>query len=384
MKPTRSEPGLAVSAAAHAGLLLATLIAFSGTKTFEAHEAVAVDMVTDAQFNEVMKGEKTAKKVEPIQRAEKIAQTPEARPLPPLAEAKRDISAPPPPAKPRPDDPSDQDEAKLDEARPPPKRLAAPAPPARPEPAKPEPPKAEPAKPQQAKPEPPRKEEPEKAEVVKQKPPEKTKPEKQAEQAPPPPAKPKEKRFEMDAVAKLLEKQKTAEKAPPSKTDSDKKSDKPAAKPKSGDETAKTSKFDAANIAKLLSHEAPQRRAATGAELTKTASLGAPTASAPRMSPTLQAQIDAYTQEHYGRCWRNALSIDAHSYVPQVEFRLTRNGALDGEPRLLNPSANPVERSRAEQAVGAVRRCSPMPIPPAFEPYFDYWRVTVLNMTNDM
>ncbi|PWB93150.1 cell envelope biogenesis protein TolA, partial [Methylosinus sporium] len=315
------------------------------------------------------------------------------------------------------------------ETPPPPKRVAAlpptPEPPLRPtppkaEPPKPEPPKAQPAKAEPPKPEPPKperakpaptppeREEPEEAEVVKPKPPVRPKPEKEAKETPQPPEKPKDepkpkkeeakketakpketakeptKQLKVDEVAKLLEKKKAAEKGAPSESDDKKKSDKPQAKPKSGDEAAPKSKFDAANIANLLSHEAPQRRAATGADLTKTASLGAPTASAPRMSPTMQAQIDAYTVEHYRKCWETALSVDAHAYVPQVEFRFTRNGALDGQPRLLNPSANPVERSRGEQALGAVRRCSPMPIPPAFEAYFDYWRVTVLNMTNDM
>ncbi|WP_166145383.1 cell envelope biogenesis protein TolA [Methylosinus sp. RM1] len=431
MKPSRSEPGLVVSAAVHAGLLLATLIAFSDTKKFDdAQESVPVDIVTDAQLNQVMKGEKAAKEIKPAQRADKVAEQHETKPLPPLAEAKKDVAAPPPPLKPRLDEPEDKPEAP-----PPPKRIAAlpptPEPPLRPTPPKAEPPKPEPPKPQPAKAEPPKleppkperakpaptppeREDPEEAEVVKPKPPVRPKPEKEAKETPQPPEKPKpkeepkprdepkkeeakketakpkeaakeaSKQLKVDEVARLLEKKKAAEKGAPSDSDEKKKSDKPPAKPKSGDEAAPKSKFDAANIANLLSHEAPQRRAATGADLTKTASLGAPTASAPRMSPTMQAQIDAYTVEHYRKCWETALSVDAHAYVPQVEFRFTRNGALDGQPRLLNPSANPVERSRGEQALGAVRRCSPMPIPPAFEAYFDYWRVTVLNMTNDM
>ncbi|WP_036290990.1 hypothetical protein [Methylosinus sp. PW1] len=422
MKPSRSEPGLVVSAAVHAGLLLATLIAFSDTKKFDdAQETVPVDIVTDAQINQVMKGEKAAKEIKPVQRADKIAEQHETRPLPPLAEAKKDVAAPPPPLKPRLDEPEDKPEAP-----PPPKRLAAlpptPEPPLRPTPPKAEPPKPEPPKPQPAmaeppKPEPPKperakpaptppeREEPEEAEVVKPKPPVRPKPEKEAKETPQPPEKPKPKeeprkeeakkdeakpkepatkQLKVDEVAKLLEKKKAAEKGAPSDSDEKKKSDKPPAKPKSGDEAAPKSKFDAANIANLLSHEAPQRRAATGADLTKTASLGAPTASAPRMSPTLQAQIDAYTVDHYRRCWQASLSINAQTYVPRVEFRLSREGALEGAPRLLNPSSDPVERSRGEQALGAVRRCSPMPIPAAFAPYYDYWRVTELDMREDM
>ncbi len=76
--------------------------------------------------------------------------------------------------------------------------------------------------------------------------------------------------------------------------------------------------------------------------------------------------------------------MNALSYTPRIEFRLTRAGALEGPPRLLNPSASPIEKSRGEQALAAVRRCSPMPIPADFEPYYDYWRVTELDMKEDM
>jgi colicin import membrane protein len=37
----------------------------------------------------------------------------------------------------------------------------------------------------------------------------------------------------------------------------------------------------------------------------------------------------------------------------------------------MNPSSNPVEQARGEQAVQAVRRCSPMRIPPEFMPYYE-------------
>ena len=73
MKKTRPQPGLPVSAAAHVGLLLAALLAFPEARRFEdAQEAVPVDIITDSAVNEVMKGEKTAKEVKPIQRADKL------------------------------------------------------------------------------------------------------------------------------------------------------------------------------------------------------------------------------------------------------------------------------------------------------------------------
>jgi hypothetical protein len=108
------------------------------------------------------------------------------------------------------------------------------------------------------------------------------------------------------------------------------------------------------------------------------------TAPAAKMSLSLQGRIDSYTVEHYRKCWATALSMNAMTYVPRVEFRLARAGELEGEPRLLNPSSNPVEKARGEQALAAVRRCSPMQIPAEFTPFYDYWRVTELDMKEDM
>jgi hypothetical protein len=382
VKFSRSEPGFVVSAAAHIGLIAAALFVFSGTKKFEdAQETVPVDVVTDSQFNQIMKGEKTAREVKPTPRVHKVSTEPEFKPEPPLAEAKRDVQAPPPALK-RLRDPGDDDAPlprKKTAALPPP---APPPPPARPSP---EPAPTPPAKPQ-AKTQPePEKEASADAEVVRPKPPPRPKLDKEAKDAaqkrtPPRKAEP---RLKVDEVAKLLEKKKFEEKPVRSKPTEEKNAD-AAARPKSGDENAPKSRFNAASIASLLSHETPQRRASTGREVTHTASLGSPTANAPKMSPSLQAQIDAYTIEHYSKCWREGLSMNARTYVPEVEFRLTRDGALEGAPRLLNPSSNPVDRSRGEQALAAVRRCSPMPIPAAFEAFYDYWRVTELHMKEDM
>jgi hypothetical protein len=380
LKFSRSQPGLFISAAIHVGLLLAVLLAFSHARKFDdVQEYVPVDVVPDSQFNQIMKGEKTAREIKPP-RVEKVAKETELRPKPPVAEAKRDVPAPPPPLK-RLQDPEER-EAEKPAPPAPPKRVAAHEPP----PAPPEPAPAPPERPQaKAAPEPPEKTEPQEAEVVTPRPPKRPKLENQA-RAVPKPEKPKpaprrkdEPRLKVDEVAKLLNEKKQSEKPEETREKTEK-----SAKPKSGDENAPKSKFSAATIATLLSREAPQRQASTGQEPTRTASLGAPTANADKMSPSLQAQIDGYTIEHYSRCWREGLSMSARTYVPEVEFRLTRDGELEGAPRLLNPAADPVDRSRGEQAIAAVRRCSPMPIPPAFAPYYDYWRVTVMHMKEYM
>jgi colicin import membrane protein len=409
VKFSRQHPGFPVSTAAHVGLLAATLIAFAQTPKFEeAQETVPIEVVSDQQLNQIIKGEKTAPAVKPAQRAEKVSEQVETHPTQPKAEAKRDIPTPPPSFK-RLSEPSEDDtpQKQAKEAPTPPKRVAA-LPPPTPEPAPrpapaptPKPTPAPPVKPQvKAAPEP-DKNEPDDAEIVKLKPPVKPKLDKAEQQETPTPPKAPEKpkfketpRLKTNEVAKLLQQKQLDANAEKSEDSDEKdaaaqkpeKSDKPgkSAKPKSGDETAPKTKFSAASIANLLSHEAPQQRASTGREKTQVASLGAPTASAAKMSPSLQGKIDSYTVEHYRRCWATALSMNALTYVPRVEFRLTRTGGLEGSPRLLNPSPNPVEKARGEQALAAVRRCSPMPIPAEFSPYYDYWRVTELDMKEDM
>ncbi|MGD9539598.1 MAG: cell envelope biogenesis protein TolA, partial [Methylocystis sp.] len=126
MKISRSEPGLPLSSAIHAGLLLAALVLFSDKRFDDAAEMVAIDLVTDSDLNQIMKGEKTAREIKPTPRVDKVAPEAEAKPEPPLAEAKKDVATPLPPARPLP-------QPSADEAEPtPPKRVAA-------QPPKPEP-----------------------------------------------------------------------------------------------------------------------------------------------------------------------------------------------------------------------------------------------------
>jgi hypothetical protein len=379
VRVSRSEPGVVLSSAAHAGLLLAAFVLFSDARKFDdVQEIVPVEVVTDSALNEVAKGEKTARDLKPSHRVDKVAPQSDARPLPPVAEAKKDVPTPPPPLRRLPDPGADDTPEPT-----PPKRVAAlppPEPPKKPEPVKPaeaKPAPAPPAKPKAAAPEE-KQEEREDAEVIKPKPPTRpkdAKPQKEeAKETPKPeprPEKPKE-RLKVDEVAKLLETKKTLDK--PTKAESREgeiaeKSVK-GAKPKSGDESAPKSKFDAADISKLLSKEAPQRRAATGSEI-RTASLGAPEGAAQKMSASMEARIASYIHDHYYPCWASGLSLGGATFSPIVEFHLSREGALEGRPRLTNPSSNPVEQARGEQALQAVRRCSPMRIPAEFMPYYE-------------
>ena len=99
MKISRSEPGFPLSSAIHAGLLLAAFVLFSDARKFDdAVEMVPVDLVTDSELTQIMKGEKTAREIKPTPRVDKVAPEAETKPEPPLAQAKKDIATPPPPS----------------------------------------------------------------------------------------------------------------------------------------------------------------------------------------------------------------------------------------------------------------------------------------------
>jgi colicin import membrane protein len=366
MKFSASEPGVVVSAAAHAALLLATLVVFSDAPKFqEAQESVPVEVITNEQFNQIMRGEKTAKETKPLPpRADKVADVTETRPTPVTREAKVDTAAPTPEGKREPDPGRDDKPVPT-----PPKIAAEPPVPPIPEPVK-EPPRPEPPKAQE-KAEPKKPEPPKEAEAIEplkaQKP--KDEPKKQAEAPVPPriPPRPRETPPEprLDQVAKLLEQKKTDER--------------PAAKLKSGDEQAMKAKTDPTEISRLLSREAAQQRVSTGQTLNRQASLGTATANAPKLSPSLWAALDGLMQEQYKQCWSYLGMSSGHRYIPQIKVEYTKDGALVGAPALLNPPSDPSLTSLAESAVRAVRRCNPLKIPAQYQPYFEQWRARILR-----
>ncbi|MDB5544198.1 MAG: TolA protein [Hyphomicrobiales bacterium] len=367
MKFSVSEPGVVVSAAAHAALLLATLVAFSDAPKFqEAQESVPVEVITNEQFNQIMRGEKTAKETKPLPpRADKVADVTETRPTPVTREAKVDTAAPTQEGKREPEPGRDDKPVPT-----PPKVAAEPPVPPKPEPVK-EPPRPEPPKAQEKaevkKPEPPK--EAEAIEPLKaQKP--KDEPKKTVEAPTPPriPPRPRETPPEppkLDQVAKLLEQKKA--------------DDKPAAKPKSGDEQAMKAKTDPTEISRLLSREQAQQRASTGQAVNRQASLGTATANAPKLSPSLWAALDGLMQEQYKQCWSYLGMSSGHRYIPQIKVEYTKDGALVGQPALLNPPSDPSLTSLAESAVRAVRRCNPLKIPAQYQPYFEQWRARILR-----
>jgi colicin import membrane protein len=347
---TRSEPGIVLSAAVHFGLLAFLLVNFSHDPKFDdAQEAVPVETITDAQFSQIMKGEKSGKEQNSKLKVDKVAEKEESKPTPPTPEAKRDVPTPPSPLKRLPDPSEAEDKPPTPTPPTPPPRPVTPPPVAK---------------------APPQEEEPEKddAEVVKPKP--KPKPPEKAETKPVPPTPPKKpdpKPPKLDEVAKLL-----------SQTP-----DKPSSKPKSGQESNERPSPNLAEISKLLSHDKPQSQGSTGRDLNKVASIGAPHASAAKMSPSLSDALNGLLQEQYKQCWSYLGLSNGPKYVPRIRVAYRPDGSLAGEPSLTNQPSDPASRSLADSALRAVKRCNPLKIPAQFQPYYEQWKDWVVGFNPD-
>ncbi len=375
MKVSVSQPGHVLSAAVHMALLAATLVSFTETKPFQdAQESVPVEIVTDSQFNEITKGEKTAKEVTqtPV-KADKVAEVEEKKPTP-IREAKTEVTPPPPPLR-RIPDPGESQQPEPPTPTPP-QRVAAlpPEPPkAEPEPVKPEPPRpptrppepakveAPPPKPDAEPVEPPKppqrpKEEPKKAEVAPTPPP---------PTPPKPPVRPKteEKPLDPAAIAKLLK---------------DTEPQKPVARSKSGDETAAKTKYDANAMSDLLSREAPSQKASTARTASQQASLGARLGKDDKISQTLMNKINEIMLREYKRCW-TYIELDPPRWQPQIKVEFAMNGALIGEPVLVNQPADLRQGKLAESAMRAIRCANPLPITNEFAPIYNDWRSRTLR-----
>ena len=342
------KPGYIASSAAHVALLAMALLSFSRSPTFDdAQETIPIEMVTNQDFNQIMHGDKTAKQVQPKQRADKIADTIEAKPQPPIADAKRDVPTPPPPLK-RISDPGEAD--KVEPPKPPAQTAAVPPP-------------------QASKPAPIPPVTDQDAEAIKPLPkvqPPKDQPKKDEAKKP---------ELKFDQIAKLLAQDKKPDPKPVEA----------AAKPRSGDDSKDPPrKFSADDIARLLSKETPQRKAAANKELQQLASLGSPTASAEKMSPSFQAQMEGWFQDHFQGCWTQPITVPAGpKYVPEIRVPLNLDGSLAADPSLLNPPDDPAWQPLADSAMRAVHTCDPLPVPDIYKPYYDEWRDRIVRFNDE-
>lgn len=134
-------------------------------------------------------------------------------------------------------------------------------------------------------------------------------------------------------------------------------------------------KFNAGDIHSLLASKAPsQSTGATGREVQRTASLGAATGNAQRLSPSLRDALVGMLQQQIERCYVAPPGATQGVVLPMLDIRLNPDGTLTTEPRIMRGGANAVDRSIAEAAQRAVRRCAPYKIPAQYAPYYNDWK----------
>lgn len=370
-----SEPGLWVSGVAHAALIGAALVTLSAERFPETPEGIPVEVISDTQFSQITKGETTAKKVEavPKPRAERVAEKTEQRDP---GEDKRDAPAPPK----RPADMKVAEKEELVAAPPTP-----PPPPVRPDP-KPDP-KVEEAQ---------KAAEKAKAEALAQQKLAEQRAEAEAIEKAEAEAKAKaetearqkaaEAKAKAEAEAKRVAEAEARAKA---KADAEAKAKaeaeakrvaeakaKAEAEAKARKEAELAKKLDVGDLRQFLnSKERNQSTGATGSEVQKTASLGTATGSAPKLSPSLKDALGAILREQMERCYSAPPGADPGSVkIPLIDLSLNPDGSLAAEPRILRAGSSSIDRTVAETALRAVRRCAPYNIPAKFAPYYQEWR----------
>ena len=343
------KTGLVTSVVLHATLLGIGLLSLSAPRAFEVLdvESLPVDIVPIESITQIQQGDKKAtvnekpaplptKRPDPVPDAEKVG------------EAMVDTDAKPTPeAKPKPVE-----------------AAAAPAPSPKPAPKPAEEPKPEPVKQEQpaivpateVTPEPQPKQEVKPDPITEAITADKTDAEaiQLPAEAPAPQAKPQPPKAQ---TAKA-----------PDRKNTEKPAKEAAAKPKSDEK-----QFDADEVAALLNKEKPSGGGAKRS--TETASLGGDkTTGGSRLS---QSEMDALRGQ-VQRCWNiPAGAADAGNLRVSVQFKLDKNGALEGSPQVIRGGGNAgVERAAAEAARRAVARCAPYNLP---ADKYDAWSDVIVN-----
>jgi len=199
--------------------------------------------------------------------------------------------------------------------------------------------------------------------------------------APPPQPKPVEKPVEKKPVAeaKPKEEPKPVEKKPETtdpiaealKKEEKKQPPKPkveAAKPPPQPPKPKERTFDQNQIAALLDKREPSHQAATGETLNSNAALGTTKGSAADNSATWGKMF----QDQVDRCWKKPVG-GVESQHPEAAFtiRLRRDGSLEAAPVPEGTPATQELRIFQESALRAIIDCQPYRLPPN---WFEEWK----------
>ena len=395
-----SQPGMAVSGAAHVALLAATLIAFSDVKPLDdAAESIPVEVITASQLSQMTRGEATAREVKPNPqpRADKQAEVQETRPE--AVELKRDVPVPPvrppePPAEqkvaalPLPRERPKEDEAKAEAEK---ARAEAEAK-ARAEAAAKAEAQARAEARARAEADAKAKAEAKEAEALERARAEQAKARAEAEAKAKAEADARAKaeaeakaraeararaeaeaearRRETEARVKAAEAQRLAALAAAQAKPEPPRPPAPRAEPKP------EAKFDPSAIEKLLtSKEKAQQAPSTAREINRTASLGTASGNAAKLNPSQKDALGSLLKEQIRGCWNPPPGFaNADNLRPRFTMSLKPDGSLQADPVLVNPSGDPSFRAMAESANRAIRRCAPFRIPAQYAPFYSDWQ----------
>jgi colicin import membrane protein len=434
LERARREPGMPVSLGLHAAVLVASIVTFSSPKTFEdAQESIPVEVISESAVAEMMKGEREAKpQPTPSPRVDRVADRKEQNA--PGAAARQVNAA----ETPKPQEATAREERAETTAA-----VTIPLPPARPQPQRPvEPPKpAEPPKAvavaQPPKPAETSEEEEEAEEAIRQaarKREEQKRQEdarraeearrrdeqrkadeakrqeenrrieearRQEESRKAEEARRQEQRLEAQRLEERREQEEArkreemrklveAKAAEAKKAEEAKKAQEAARKAaeerrrrEAEQEARNQATAEAARRALLASREMPQNSGNTGAQVTRTpASLGTPTATGQRLSPSDRAALAGLLSDQIRACWSIPVTGKPPT-LPQVRVALNADGSLGAAPVLINSSGDSNFRALAESGMRAIRQCAPFRIPQRYAATYEDWRQLAVQLNPD-
>ncbi len=126
--------------------------------------------------------------------------------------------------------------------------------------------------------------------------------------------------------------------------------------------------FDTNQIAALIDKRDPSRQAATGDTLSPKGALGKANASAANNSATWGAMF----KEQVERCWTKPYgNAEAMRKEAAFSIRLKRDGNLETAPQPLDQNADPAFRIYQEGAYRAIIACQPYRLPAQ---WYDEWK----------
>ncbi len=135
--------------------------------------------------------------------------------------------------------------------------------------------------------------------------------------------------------------------------------------------------FDAANISNLINRQqgAPAPQGQPSQQTNRQASLGNPQGTGTRLTQSETARLVGLIRDQIQPCWSPPVGLaNADQIRVRIDIAMNPDGSLNGRPRIVNPTSDPAFRAVSESAVRAILRCSPMRLPTEMYDRPNGWR----------